>query len=142
MESAYVLMLVVFVVAIFFGRANVSPWLTGVIAILVLTSVTVAKVFAGSRSTGGELEALLFISPFLVAAAILYFAIGYLGAALGRASLARKGTTASEPTATPVASRRKGVVLAVMLMIALPVFIGMTTSVVAAIGNWWDKLFR
>jgi hypothetical protein len=83
MESAYVLMFSTFGLAVVLGAITSRNWISVGIPLLVPLVFTIARVGIGKPGPG-TWEALLFVSPFLVAGAILYSGIALVGAKLGR----------------------------------------------------------
>jgi hypothetical protein len=83
MESAYVLMLATFGAGVALGAATKNNGIAVGLPLLVPLAFTFARVGLGKPGPG-TWEALLFVSPFLVAGAILYGGIALVGAKLGR----------------------------------------------------------
>lgn len=79
MESAYVLMSATFGSAVVTGAVTRNNWAAVGLPMLIPILFTASKI-----KGPGLGETLLFVSPFLVAGAIVYAGIAYAGVRLGR----------------------------------------------------------
>ncbi len=161
MDSAYLFLLAAVVFGGLFGAHVQGPrWVPAALcsAAPVVTLITLYS----KQSTHGLLETVAAASPLLIAMALVYFALGYIGAAFGnryRSSLSEtptsdsekmKGKSISNPClprnshqflgTTDLGIRSKWPVY-LALFIAFPVIWSFLASTGPAITSAWQRIF-
>jgi hypothetical protein len=80
METAYVLILIAFSFSVLLGAITTK----NLVSIGLPMLVPIIFTMGNTGAKGWDFDTLLFVSPFLVAGAIWYSIIGYVGTKLGR----------------------------------------------------------
>ncbi|MDP3777649.1 hypothetical protein [Methylotenera sp.] len=135
MEAATFFMLFALIGAFLAGLyLSTSPKLSaaicGVAPIILLIGIFVI------RSPSKIIETLLFVSPFLVAAGIMYSALGYFGAVLGNQQRIKKQESIADVKSLSQPKRSAWLYLA--FLIILPVFMGLIGQIIL----WVTRLFK
>jgi hypothetical protein len=138
MESAYLFLLAAVVFSGLFGAFVRGPrWVPAALCSAVPV-VTLISLYA-MRSTHGLLETVAAASPILIAMALVYLALGYIGATFGnryRPILSKAPVPGSEEAET-----KSKWPLYLALFIAFPVIGSFLASVVPAITSAWQRIF-
>lgn len=135
MEAATLFMLLALIGGFLAGLyLSTSPKLSAAICGVAPIILLIGIFAIGSRSK--IIETLLFISPFLVAAGIMYSALGYFGAVLGNQQRIKKQESIAGVKSLSPAKRSGWFYLA--FLIILPVFMGLIGQIIL----WLTQLFK
>jgi len=138
MESAYLFLLAAVVFSGLFGAFVQGPRLVPAALCSAAPVVTLIALYA-KQSPHGLLETVAAASPILIAMALVYFALGYIGATFGnryRSSLSKAPASDSEET-----KRKSKWPLYLALIVAFPVIWSFLASVGPAINSAWQRIF-
>jgi len=97
MDNAYAMMLAVFFLGVAVGAVFQRSWWSVAIPMLLPIAVTIIPILQDPKSG----EAFLFVAPFLLAIALMYGVISFIGVAAGRSFRQRKAQTSNVTAADP-----------------------------------------